>query len=387
MKAYIRQRIAAGWTKKQIDDDSSAAEHSAPQVLARPAQARLRPARLAAAVRRRSSFGARRLGVGARGTGSRNRVTTRRQPPIRRRPAGARRSSPRAPSRQDALAIEELARLRCLRSSRSRSSPGSISVITPCVLPLVPGYLSAVSAVEVDRLGERGAGRRVVHREHPVHRRLHGRLRGARRRRGGGRQHGRQDDPDPDRRLRARRDRARVRRPAPVAGAARSRPGSLHARGAPARRLLLGGAFAVVAAPCIGTVLASILVLAGSSGGVARGVVLLLAYSLGLGAAFVLAGVAFAHAMRAFRWVRSHYQALRIASGVDADRPRAAALLQPRLVAPDRARPAVLEGRPRHVLSPALLSIRGTQWRGSCSSGSTSSSAGSSKGCFPTTSC
>ena len=79
--------------------------------------------------------------------------------------------------------------------------------------------------------------------------------------------------------------------------------------------VLLGAAFAVVAAPCIGTVLASILVLAGSSGDVARGVVLLLAYSLGLGAAFILAGVAFAHAMRWFRWVRSHYQALRIASG------------------------------------------------------------------------
>src|SRR4051812_32549773 len=39
---------------------------------------------------------------------------------------------------------------------------GLISVVTPCVLPLVPGYLSAVSAVDVDRLGERGSGRRVV---------------------------------------------------------------------------------------------------------------------------------------------------------------------------------------------------------------------------------
>src|SRR5947199_10041639 len=39
---------------------------------------------------------------------------------------------------------------------------GLVSVVTPCVLPLVPGYLSAVSAVEVERLGERGAGRRVV---------------------------------------------------------------------------------------------------------------------------------------------------------------------------------------------------------------------------------
>ena len=54
---------------------------------------------------------------------------------------------------------------------RRRSSPGSmieklpiafaaglISVVTPCVLPLIPGYLSAISAVEIDRLGERGVG-------------------------------------------------------------------------------------------------------------------------------------------------------------------------------------------------------------------------------------
>jgi cytochrome c-type biogenesis protein len=79
--------------------------------------------------------------------------------------------------------------------------------------------------------------------------------------------------------------------------------------------VLLGGAFAVCAAPCIGTVLASILVAAGSSGGVARGVVLLFAYSLGLGAAFLFAGIAFAHAMRAFRWIRSHYGMIKIASG------------------------------------------------------------------------
>src|SRR5205823_10077044 len=78
---------------------------------------------------------------------------------------------------------------------------------------------------------------------------------------------------------------------------------------------LLGGAFAICAAPCIGTVLASILVLASSTGTIARGVVLLVAYSLGLGAAFVLAGVAFAHAMTAFRWVRDHYGVVRGASG------------------------------------------------------------------------
>jgi cytochrome c biogenesis protein CcdA len=39
---------------------------------------------------------------------------------------------------------------------------GLVSIAFPCVLPLVPGYLSAITAVEVDRLGERGIARRVV---------------------------------------------------------------------------------------------------------------------------------------------------------------------------------------------------------------------------------
>ena len=54
---------------------------------------------------------------------------------------------------------------------------GLVSVVTPCVLPLVPGYLSAVSAVEVD--AARRARRQPADRgrEHPVHPRLHGRLR------------------------------------------------------------------------------------------------------------------------------------------------------------------------------------------------------------------
>ena len=39
---------------------------------------------------------------------------------------------------------------------------GFVSFLAPCVLPLVPGYLSAVSAVEADRLGDRGSARRVV---------------------------------------------------------------------------------------------------------------------------------------------------------------------------------------------------------------------------------
>ena len=32
---------------------------------------------------------------------------------------------------------------------------GMVSFLAPCVLPLVPGYLSAISAVDAERLGSR----------------------------------------------------------------------------------------------------------------------------------------------------------------------------------------------------------------------------------------
>ena len=78
---------------------------------------------------------------------------------------------------------------------------------------------------------------------------------------------------------------------------------------------LLGAAFAVCAAPCIGIVLAGILVLAAKSSTVVKGVVLLTAYSIGLGVAFLIAGIAFGRAMGAFRWLRDHYVWIRIVSG------------------------------------------------------------------------
>jgi cytochrome c biogenesis protein CcdA len=79
---------------------------------------------------------------------------------------------------------------------------------------------------------------------------------------------------------------------------------------------LLGGAFAVCAAPCIGPVLAAVLVLASNSGAVLRGALLLAVYALGLGAAFLVAGVAFARAMGAFRWLRDRYRLIQIVGGV-----------------------------------------------------------------------
>jgi cytochrome c-type biogenesis protein len=78
---------------------------------------------------------------------------------------------------------------------------------------------------------------------------------------------------------------------------------------------LLGAAFAVCAAPCVGAVLGSVLVLASATGTVARGIVLLTAYSLGLACAFLLAGVAFARAMGAFRALRNRWVLIRVVSG------------------------------------------------------------------------
>jgi cytochrome c-type biogenesis protein len=191
---------------------------------------------------------------------------------------------------------------------------GLLSVVTPCVLPLVPGYLSAVSAVEIDRLGERGAGRRIVIASVPfiVGFTIVFVVLGA-----GAAAVGSAVD---------KQTQLKIAGfvlvviglaflgllPSPERAIA---PGLLQRARRRGSNALLGGAFAVCAAPCIGTVLASILVLASSSGTIARGVVLLVAYSLGLGAAFVVAGLAFAHAMRAFRWVRDHYAAVQAASG------------------------------------------------------------------------
>ena len=188
-------------------------------------------------------------------------------------------------------------------------------MITPCVLPLVPGYLSAVSAVEANRLGQPGAARRVALSSLPF---IGGFtvvfvvLGAGAAAIGGVLDSDRQTElaglvlvvlgltfigllPWPE----------QVVAPGLLSGARR--------RGS---STLLGAAFAVCAAPCIGTVLASILVIASDTGTVLRGAVLLAAYSAGLGLAFLLAGVAFTQAMGTFRWLRDHYVVIRVVGGV-----------------------------------------------------------------------
>jgi len=82
------------------------------------------------------------------------------------------------------------------------------------------------------------------------------------------------------------------------------RPLMARVRPGPAGALLLGLAFAFGWTPCIGPVLAAILALAGTEGTVARGVVLLLLYSLGLGLPFLAAAVAVEHFRSVSDWLR-----------------------------------------------------------------------------------
>jgi cytochrome c-type biogenesis protein len=192
---------------------------------------------------------------------------------------------------------------------------GFASVITPCVLPLVPGYLSALSSVEAGKLGRPGTTRRVVVTSIPF---ILGFtvvfvVLGAGAAAIGGAVSAQSQAeiagfvlvvlglgfvgllPVPE----------RIVAPGLLTGARRRGSG-----------VLLGGAFAVCAAPCIGTVLAAVLVLASDTGTVLRGAALLAAYALGLGGAFLIAGVAFARAMGAFRWVRDRYAVIQVVSGL-----------------------------------------------------------------------
>ena len=196
---------------------------------------------------------------------------------------------------------------------------GFVSFISPCVLPLVPGYLSAVSGVSLTEIqdGDRRMGRILL----PAlvfcgaftvvfvvlgmtATGLGSVLRDGR---------GTLDK---------------------VAGAViialgvfflltpfvdrlnrEWRPEALIARAGSGGPLVAGAAFAFAWTPCVGPTLGSILTAASVSDTVAEGGILLLFYSLGLAVPFLITAVAFTRATAAFRWLRDRYLIVTAVSG------------------------------------------------------------------------
>ncbi|MHB8246334.1 MAG: cytochrome c biogenesis CcdA family protein [Acidimicrobiales bacterium] len=86
--------------------------------------------------------------------------------------------------------------------------------------------------------------------------------------------------------------------------------------GGPRGAFPLGMAFAFGWTPCVGPVLGSILAVASSSRTIAWGAALLALYSLGLGVPFLMLGLGIGRARRSVAWLQHHGRAIEIAGGL-----------------------------------------------------------------------
>jgi cytochrome c-type biogenesis protein len=192
---------------------------------------------------------------------------------------------------------------------------GFLSFLSPCVLPLIPGYLSFVSGVGFDELGDRPQRVVTATAAFVVGFSAMFVALGA-----GAAWFG-------DALL-------SNRRPLEVAAGVFIVLAGVMYAGLPLPRVLLaehrahlsrgprvltpalaGVAFAIGWSPCIGPTLAAILALAAGAGSAGEGAVLLGVYSLGLGVPFLLAGLAFTRALGLARTVRSHWRVVGVGSG------------------------------------------------------------------------
>lgn len=186
---------------------------------------------------------------------------------------------------------------------------GLVSFSSPCVLPLVPGYLSFVSGVGFDELGS--SPRRVVASTSAFVAGFGAMFVafGAGAAWFGGAL-------------------LENRRPLEIAAGIFIIVAAVAVLGLPLPRLLAqerklhvdrgkrspltsgltGVAFAIGWTPCVGPTLAAILTLSAGGSSATEGAVLLGAYSLGLGLPFLLFGLLFTRALGLVRWLRSHWR-------------------------------------------------------------------------------
>ena len=79
--------------------------------------------------------------------------------------------------------------------------------------------------------------------------------------------------------------------------------------------LLFGMIFSLGWTPCVGAFLGSALMLASQQGHVVEGMLMLLAYSMGLGIPFLLSAVLIDYLKSAFHWIKRNYKIINLVSG------------------------------------------------------------------------
>lgn len=79
---------------------------------------------------------------------------------------------------------------------------------------------------------------------------------------------------------------------------------------------LFGMVFSVGWTPCVGAFLGSALMLASQQGSALGGVLMLFCYSMGLGVPFLLAALLLKQLQGSFNWIKSHYTIINVISGL-----------------------------------------------------------------------
>jgi len=94
------------------------------------------------------------------------------------------------------------------------------------------------------------------------------------------------------------------------------RPHALIERAGRGGPLVAGAAFALAWTPCVGPTLGAILGLAATTSGTGKGALLLAVYSAGLALPFLFSAIAFNAASRGFAFFKRHYAAIQVGAGL-----------------------------------------------------------------------